>query len=209
MDDFRAIPQMAEALQDMIANGQARLATVTAVYLNEVDASLSDGSVARFATTHNGLNAGQRGVIIAAQGGSKIFTPLGIDVKPRSLEAFVTVDTTIGTAGIPSYSGAQVTFTGLQPNTPYKVEGHVFTRWNGSGTVQFNHLLYTGGGTLLATGLSHFSIPGAYTLTHDLLLVQAVNANASGELALKPGVEWGGGSSMLQRIRLLATIIKA
>lgn len=213
MDDFRAIPQMAEALQEMVAKGHARLATVVAVYPNEVDASLSDGSVARFATTHNGLAVGQKGVLIVGMGGAKIFTPLGVIVpKPTMNGSFPAV--TLSTAGTYQHNETAVLMSGMVPGETYTAlitaQVIVFTTGTANSRFRFGYTVTDYDRTNSWSGTDVVNAPLASGANQRLLQTSTyshtVRARTDGTILLTPAIQWVAGTLYWQWHYLTVTM---
>lgn len=200
MDDFRAIPQMAEALQDMIAKGQARLATVTAVYPNEVDAQISDGTVARFATTHNRLSIGQKGVLLHGAGGSKIFTPLGLHI-PTPLSNGAYMQTTRTTAGTYQHDAAAVTHTGLIPGKVYRalvsMDYIVYSAVAGGGVFKIGFTRTDANATNQWGGTDNIDAASSSAIgfrrMFSFSIAMDCTANSLGEVKHTPAIQWHSG----------------
>lgn len=213
MDAFRALPQLADTLSEMVAAGEARLATVVMSYPGAVDAQLSDGAIGRFASTHNGLNVGQAGVLIKTFGGERVFTPLALHVpKPQSAGAYI--QQTYTTAGTNKWDNAAVTVSGLIPGKLYKalvsVTHVVYSTAAGGGTFRYGWVRTDWSGTDLyggtdAVDAASSSVAG-FRRSFTFELAQACRATTDGTLIFKPAIQWGSGTVYWQWAYITVTV---
>ncbi len=75
MDDYNAIPQLAESMETMLEGIKAKLAVVVQSRPGVVDVRLSDGTVSTYATAFSNLPVDKQGVVIVGRGRNGIFIP--------------------------------------------------------------------------------------------------------------------------------------